>query len=272
MKISKTSRVEYEHNPLAEVVCQVRFAPTAAFQKNLPEALVACLVADGFVVASQEQSFSIELAMGPVGQQGAPAPPQVPTTHVFHHSTEDGIWKASVATDFCAITCTKYQNWDQFYPQVVRLCERVANYSDPLHATRVGLRYKDLIERDLLGLGNVPWHRLIAPFVLGPMAFKSLCDDQIDTDELSYESFFSQSTIRLDDCDLLLQSILLRSTEGDSTAFLIDADFHLKGNSAEPLYKDGEELIRVLSTLHDNAGSLFRRSITDELHVALGPK
>ena len=124
MKISKTSRVEYEHNPLAEVVCQVRFVQTAAFQKNLPEALVACLVADGFVVASQEQAFSIELAMGPVGQQGTAAPQQVPTSHVFHHSTEDGIWKASVAADFCAITCTKYQDWEQFYPHVVSLCER----------------------------------------------------------------------------------------------------------------------------------------------------
>lgn len=272
MKISKSPRVEYTHNPLAEVVCQVRFAPTPVFENDLPEALVAHLREDGFVAASQEEAFSISIAMSPAGQQDVLAPQQVPTSRVFHFSSEDGIWKASVAVDFCAITCTQYRNWEEFYPRFVRLSEKVASFSGPVRTTRVGLRYKDIIERDSLGLGTVPWHRLIAPFLLGPMACKSLCDDQFESDEHSYDNFVSQSTIQLDDCALLLQSILLKSTTDDRRAFLIDSDFYFEGHLPEPLYRDSEELIRVLTTLHDNAGSLFRRSITEELHVALGPK
>ena len=272
MKITKSPRVEYTHNPLAEVVCQVRFAPTPAFQNDLPETLVAYLREEGLTVVSQEQAFSITLAMLPAGHQGVPAPHQVPTSQVFHHSSEDRVWKASVAADFCAITCTKYRNWQEFYPRFVRLSEKVASVSGALRATRVGLRYKDIIERDSLGLGAVPWHRLIAPFLLGPMACRSLCDEQVEAEESSYENFVSQSTIQLDDCALLLQSILLKSIADDRRAFLIDSDFYLEARSAEPLYKDSEELIRVLTTLHDNAGSLFRRSITEELHVALSPK
>ncbi len=272
MKITRSPRVEYAHNPLAEVVCQVRFEPTSTLQNALPEPLVAYLREAGLVIAAQEQTFSITLAMAPTGQGGEPVPQQVPTGQVLHFSSEDGFWKASIAPDFCAITCTRYKKWDDFYPRLVALYEKLSAVAGPVRTTRVGLRYKDIIERHVLGLADVPWHKLIAPFLLGPMAARSLCDDDVEPDERYYENFASQSTIHLEDCDLLLQSVLLKSTTDERRAFLIDSDFFLEARSKEPLFDGSHDLIRVLTTLHDNAGSLFRRSITEELHGALGPK
>lgn len=264
MKIQEYIRVRYANNPIAEVVCQARFPSLPAFTDSLPEPLKIRLADLGYTKESKEQSFSIALTIG-AGAQNAPK-----LLNIFHFDSEATQHRVSICSDFIALTCTKYSSWDDFRPHFVNAYQTLGDYLAQATPTRLGLRYKDLIERESIGLDDAPWSDLIAPFLLGPLALYSLSDQQATADD-SLTTFVSQATIRLDDCMLLLQSSLLRSMDGDRTAFLIDSDFFVEASDNQTLSGKREDLSEALTRLHTNAGSLFRRSITEKLHNALGP-
>lgn len=264
MKIQEYVRVRYKNNPIAEVVCQARFPTLPAFSESLPEELRGKLAAIGYTKELKEQTFSISMAVGAGAQNSQKV------SNIFHFDSEKLPHRVSVCSEFVALTCTKYSSWDEFRPLFIEAFMAVTGYLGGATPTRLGLRYKDLIEREPLGLDDVPWSELIAPFLLGPLAANSLFDDHATSDE-SLATFVSQATIRLDDCLLLLQSSLLRSMDGDRTAFLIDSDFFVEASEGTPLSGDREKMSEELTSLHTNAGSLFRRGITEKLHNALGP-
>lgn len=145
-----------------------------------------------------------------------------------------------------------------------------SNYCKAANTTRLGLRYRDVIEREPLNLAGTPWHELIRPFLLGPLSPVALND--LAPPEEDVGSFISQATLRLNDCSLLLQGSLLTSVDGDTRAFLIDGDFFCEGNVDGDILSNKTNLAASLELLHNNAGVLFRRCITEKLHNALGPR
>lgn len=265
MKIQTYVRVRYDKNPIAEVVCQARFPALAQFSDALPDELRSKLASLGYTKESKEQAFSISMTFGG-GVQNQPT-----LSNIFHFDSENAPHRVSICSEFVALTCTKYLSWDDFRPLFIDVYAAINGYLGENTLVRLGLRYKDLIEREPLGLDGVPWSELIAPFLLGPLAAHSLSDQQHSSDE-SLATFVSQATIRLDDCMLLLQSSLLRSMDGERTAFLIDSDFFIEASDGSPLSGEREKISEALTSLHTHAGSLFRRGITEKLHNALGPK
>ena len=262
MKIASFQRVRYKHNPLAEVVCQVRFdrpegleldydAFRAAISGDYPKHHV-----DDVPTAALFQKAGISVVDRVIPDQ----------IRISHSTSEDGSWRVSVCDEFLALTCEKYSTWDDFLPRYLS-CAKEFFEGHEIVPTRVGLRYKDLIDREAIGVQDQPWSELISSFLLGPLSAHALSDDGC-WDE-SIDHFVSQSSFQLDDCTVLLQSALLTAADSGKRAFLIDADFYLdKGINFEvssPL------LAECLRALHQNAGALFRRGITEKLHAALGP-
>lgn len=267
MKISPTPRVIYKKNPLAEVVCQIRFervTTLSGFSGQFYNALSAL----GYANKSEEISYNVVID---TLQQQVPEPRTVASDTIVHLTKENDAWRVSISPEFLAFTCSNYRDWNGFLPEVVQVVELFSqSVNVPLVVTRLGLRYKDVIEREALGLAHVPWHELINPFLLGALALGALSDDE-SFDEEGVESQLSQSLLKLDDCKLLLQSSLLTSVINATKAFLIDADFFHELAGDEVLLRGGERLEGMLETLHVNAGALFRRGITEKLHGALGP-
>lgn len=269
MKIQTYDRVQYDHNPLAEVICQVRFPFAPSLSDSVPEALLNSLATLGYTERSEEQVFSISIAFPPqVPSEASPNRP--PTSKIFHLASASDAFKVSICADFVALSCNKYLNWEDFRLRFLETYKVVRDAINPAYPVRIGLRYKDVIERESLGLDGVAWSELIKPFLLGPLGACALSED-ISNSEDSVAAFVTQATIRLDECDLVLQSALLRSAEGDRTAFLIDSDFFAENGDSE-CYQDDEQLVALLAHLHNHAGSLFRRGITETLHAALGPR
>jgi uncharacterized protein (TIGR04255 family) len=265
MKIQEYVRVRYDKNPIAEVICQARFPAVAQFSECLPDELRSKLASLGYTKESKEQKFSISMTFGG-GAQNQPA-----LSNIFHFDSEKTPHRVSICPEFVALTCAKYWSWDEFRPLFIKAYAAVDGYLGDNTLVRLGLRYKDLIEREPLGLDGVPWSELIAPFLLGPLAAHSLSDQQDSSDEL-VSTFVSQATIPLDDCMLLLQSSLLRSMDSERTAFLIDSDFFIEASDGSRLSGEREKISEALTSLHTHAGSLFRRGITEKLHNALGPQ
>lgn len=271
MKIQQYERVRYTNNPLAEVVCQARFPFVQDFVDSIPDRLRAKFEELGYVQASDEQSFNISIAIGgKTGESiGTMQNGPTPVSRIFHFASLTEPFKVSICSEFVALTCGKYLSWDDFCPRFMTAYGALREFFDEIFPIRVGLRYKDVIERESLGLQGVPWNLLISPFLLGPLLACAFSDDVVDAEE-SISTFISQSTIQLEDCSLLLQSALLQSMDGDRKAFLIDSDFFIDNSDPEALTENGQ-LVELLTRLHTNAGSLFRRGITKELHDALGP-
>ncbi len=269
MRIESFERVVYENNPLAEVVCQVRFEPLGALTESTLETLRQAFSSAGY--SNIHEEISLSFAPQVAAEGNAPQVPIVlPQVRIHHFTTNDKYWRASVCSEFVALTCLKYSNWGEFLERLTVILQAAEAGITNARPTRLGLRYKDVIERESLGLADVPWHELIAPFLLGPITPNALAEGQVPLDA-DIGNFFSHSILRLESSMLLLQSSLLTSTDGQKRAFLIDADFYNEGDVPEDLMTNPDVLPKKLEALHANAGALFRRGITRRLHDALRP-
>jgi len=270
MRIEPYERVEYQNNPLAEVVCQLRFEKLADFSDAEKTAIRAEFSGLGYTNHREEATFAISLQIGPdrILSNNPVAPQQV---RIQHFESADTFWRASISSNFIALTCTKYTRWNDFLPRLLIAARTFLSRHSEAVPLRLGLRYRDVIEREALGLEGVPWHSLIQPFLLGPLAPNALAESETAREE-EVSNFLSQSLLRLDNATVLLQSSLLLSADGKRRAFLIDADFFNEGDLEHDLLLNSEVLASRLEVLHARAGALFRRGITQELHNALRPR
>jgi uncharacterized protein (TIGR04255 family) len=270
MKIEAFERVVYDHNPLAEVVCQVSFERLESFNDDDVATLRMIFANMGY---SEAQQFGMTVGL-PAGILVAVSGGQqklVQQIRVDHFGTPDGNWKVSLSPDSISLTCSKYSGWNDFLPRMLDAVSTFVGFCSTAIPVRLGLRYKDVIEREPLGLEHMPWHELIERFLLGPMAPNALAEGQTPTED-EVESFVSQSVLKLDNSMLFLQNSLLRSIDGTRRAFMIDADFYNAVDLEPNLLVKPELLQARLHGLHENAGALFRRGITATLHHALHPR
>lgn len=272
MQIKELPRVLYDNNPLIEVLAQVRFDRLLSLSGDAPKALQVALSKAGYTQLNIEQSASIQIAFGPgstVSEGAAPMPgPGIPT--IFHFSSQDGQRKFTVCADFVAFSTSTYTEWKDFKASFMQgFAAFAAIYGDQAAVRRVGLRYKDLIEREALNLAGVPWSELLAPIVSGVFSAHDLAEPGT-FDEQAIEQQASQVLLRLDNCKVLLQSAILRSAQDSSRqAFLVDSDFFkdLSGLTAK-----NSGIAPLLDDLHRNANAVFRHCIKEKLHAALLPQ
>ena len=267
MRIRPSPRVVYTNNPLAEVVCQVRFDRVLQLQNAAPAALQRELRPE-YPTLSVEEHASLQLVLGegpPIGPSGEST--AIPS--IYHFASADGINKVSVSADFLSLTCHRYVGWDDFKVRFETGLDVFHRIYAPTPIRRLGLRYKDLISREILGLEGMPWSHLLSPFVTGLFGAVELFETSLSTAVEDRIQHSSQSTVRLDDCNVLLQCALLNSTDAPPRqAFLIDSDFFHESASSE---LTPNTLSTELELLHKNAGALFRACIKEPLHDALGP-
>lgn len=270
MRIEQFDRVVYENNPLAEVICQLRFPRVDETTTQFREKLTVQLVDLGYSAISEEESIEFVHRVV-VGEPPADAEVSFPKTKISHFSTADGFWRASISNQFVSLTCQRYTAWVDFLPRMLTVARLFGDAAPSASPVRLGLRYKDVVEREALGLDGVPWHELIQPFLLGAMTPSALADGQYPT-EVDFLGFATNSLIRLEKGSMLLQSALLTSTDRQRRAFLIDADFFIEGDEMPTSLLSSEGALREnLALLHQNAGALFRRGIKERLHRALRP-
>jgi uncharacterized protein (TIGR04255 family) len=265
MRIAPSPRVVYQNNPLAEVVCQIRFE-RSNLQEDALAALRGTLAGAGYSNTYTEETaqITVRVSAGEAALQKDAPPPRV-----HHFAAPDQALRVSASSQFIALTCTRYESWAAFKPRMLDAVALFVRVCGPAPTSRIGLRYKDVIAREPLGLEGVPWSDLLAPFVLGPLARTDLTLEGA-VPELDVESFAFQSSLRLEDCKLLLQGGLLFTLERDRTAFLVDSDFFVD-DAPDDLLSSAASLDEVLERLHKSAGALFSKTILRRLHDALKP-
>ncbi|THK37376.1 TIGR04255 family protein [Ensifer sp. MPMI2T] len=250
MKFPDTPRVEYVQNPLAEVICQLRFPRQFAVEGALPVDLQK-LLAKEFPLA--EKRFNVEVALSE--NEELPRP----TRRIsYDFSSRKRDLTISLAADFVAVTSREYRNWSAFSETIRTAWEAVRATYDVNLITRVGLRYRNIIDRDRLKLVDVPWTELVKSELLGFLA------SSLDGAALAAEAGTSH-LFRIDNGSLALNSSLVHSDDRTKSALLIDSDFYVEDtiNGEQNVYMD------ILSAYNIEAGRLFRWAIKDRLRERL---
>lgn len=247
-------RIVYERNPLVEVVCQIRFpqllrieaSPPADFQDRVQDTYPQLEIKDG-----------IEIGL-PLHPDAPQQPIRSSRSYSFYDSAR--AWHLALASNFLALSTTNYEEWPDFRARLEHALTVLDELYSPRTCTRVGLRYRNVIDRGDLALQKTPWAELLNPAVLGWLSKGPLNDPYV-------ESFASRILYSYDGDKILVQSGLVENRETEDRGFLIDADFFID----KDIQNKGKEVVRDADRLYGYAGPFFRWCIESPLHEALGP-
>ncbi len=246
-------RVIYQHSPLIEVVCQLRFprllkieaSPPADFQERIRGMFPL------FSRPNLMPSLPPPVAQL-LGQQVGIAP--------YQFSTSDNGTTVSLTSDAIQVTTSAYEQWEGFRERFRLPLRALAEIYKPSFFSGIGLCYVDAIEcKASLGLGGKKWSELLRREVLGELAVPAF-EDYLEESQRMIRVRFPDGS-----GSVQLRHGLAQIQGHQGNCYVLNFDFS-KQEKTEVQHADN-----VLDTFHRRAGRAFRWSITDELHRALGP-
>jgi len=263
MSIPSSPRVVYRHNPLVEVICQLRFpsilriasADVADFQDKIRREYP--------LYGRQEPPIGFEQMPAEVAaimERLNVLKPPGSLTHRF--STVDSKRFISLSADFLAITEGAYERWDMLKTEVRKAEAALQEVYRPAFYSRVGLRYKDLVSRDKLGLTGIPWKELLAPHISGELGATEISDLVLSTQT---QTILQTPEVTGGRIRLIHQLVTVVGTQ--EQCYMIDVDLYVER-------KEGvvDESFGILDEFNHIAGRLFRWAIAPRLHDAMGPE
>jgi len=167
----------------------------------------------------------------------------------------------SLTRDFLAISEQRYQRWEEFWQEIQHAQMALEETYQPAFYSRIGLRYRDVIDKAKLGLKNEAWDSLLKPAFLGVLGAPEVHDD--------IQQIRAQALVKVAEVQggfLNLRHGLGMMTPDNPEAYLIDVDFFTEDREAT------KHVPAVLATFNRLAGNLFRWAITPPLHQALEPR
>lgn len=254
-----THRCVYKNNPLAEVVCQIRFPEILTISANAPVDFQEA-IRDIFPQFQQRQEAAPPKITGIPGHftlENAPAKPN------YQFASADGVWRVNLTCKFLSLTCSRYTRWEEFARMLDKPLAAFIRTYQPAYFERIGLRYVNFLSRSQLGLEGVPFSQLIAPCYLGP-----LMEEDVSEASASRCSVDLEMALR-GGCRVKLHAgpgLVKQNGKADSEVkFIFDQDLYMPGQLAVNLSAG------ALHTLHSHADAIFRGAITQTLHQAMEP-
>lgn len=257
---SDESHCIYRANPLAEVICQLRFPEILKINTSLPADFQE-QIRESFPRYSVRQEAPAPRISGAPGSMTLE---NQPTTPNYQFLSEDGVWRVNLTDQFISLACTRYLRWEDFAAKLDRPLAAFISLYRPAYFERVGLRYLNFISRQALNLEGVPYARLIAPCYLG-----ILSQDDVPEAAATRSSVDAELAIA-DGCRVKLHAgpgLVKRGGRPDSEVqFVFDQDLFLPGKT--PVNRAAS----VLETLHRQAFPIFRGAVRQPLHDAMQPE
>lgn len=256
---SNQPRKIYRRNQLIEVICQLRFPEILKIEAHEPA----------------DFQDAIRQAYPQYGKKLEPLPPknvggkmvEQGTVNNYQFISADGAWKVSLTKGFIALSTTRYTRWEDFAKRLdVVLAAFIETYQ-PSYFSRVGLRYMNALNKDVVGLEESSWRELIAPGYLGLMAD----DDSARQNFIKCEQTVTATMPGGAKANIKCGPGLLRKVDNrtrqveELKVFLLDLDVFFDGKM--PL----RQVAGALNIVHDNAGSLFAGAVRRPLLDAMEP-
>lgn len=253
-------RCRYRANPLAEVICQLRFPEILAISSQAPVDFQEAIRSEypGFLRRQEMQPPRI------TGSGDNLKVHQQPTVTNYQFSSPDGVWRVNLTGTFISLTCSRYTCWEEFAAKLDKPLAAFIRIYHPAYFERIGLRYMNFISRFDLGLEGVPFSQLMQPCYLGP-----LMEEDVTEAAASRCTVDAEMAIR-GGCRVKLHAgpglVKRGGKEDKEIKFIFDQDLYMPGQLQPNL------VAGALQTLHAQADSIFRGAITDRLHNAMDPE
>lgn len=262
MPFPAAPRVLYNNNPLAQVVCQLRFPPILSIDANIPADFQEFVRAD-FPNFAEASEFKFEIP-SPVREQ-IPAElfrqvAQSASNKNYKFSSAEEDWNINLTRTFVSLSSTNYRRWEEFRTRLELPLQALIEIYRPDYFSRVGLRYVDLIRRSDLNLEDSAWSELLSPYVIGMLASPDTVDFVTGL-EASQEIELAGN-----DGTARIISRLVNSDDPPEVSFVLDSDFFKRSRT------EIDDSMHVLDFFNTRSSRLIRWAITDRLHDALGPE
>ena len=261
MSFPPSDRVVYKRNPLVQVICQLRF-PTILEIGSQDPAEFQSHVRRQYPIYHRDTQPSPLSSRVPreigdlLGRFGVAM--AGPGTHRFANDNETR--SISLTPEFVAMTEETYTRWEALRTEIDLMIRTLVEVYETPFFDRVGLRYRDEIRRETLGLETEPWRNLVKPELLGILGVQFLegAVPEAESNVLcSIEDDVPDGMIRI-------QQGLVAHPDGHEL-YRIDADLFVSKR------KGAEDVLQILDKLNRTGGNFFRWAITDNLARALQP-
>lgn len=251
-------RFLYQRNPLEFVICQVRFPTILRIDSERPAEFQEKIRAKyPLFIEHLEASIPLELRHVLPDDFLKNSFPK----RGFDFNSADEKWSVGLTNEFLSLTTSDYQRWENFEERFQELFETLNQIYHPAFFTRVGLRYRDVIQRSALLLeGKTSWSQLLQPHIAGELA------NEIFNSEITDKTTRLRLKLSPNDEYVVISHGLARHITSDEEVYLIDSDFYTERRVQI------HEISDTLKYFNRNARNLFRWCITDKLHNAMEPQ
>ena len=260
--MSNLERVKYTKCPLVEVTFQINYPAILTIDANEPVEFQQNIrdVFPNYELTVEQQNELI------VSSDNAKLDVMkgVPSQRKYHNFiSEDQKWRVILARDLLAFTTIEYDNWEDMLERAKRVLIKFEKIYNPISYSRVGIRYIDAIDKEILGLKDISWDELIQPHILGCLGYKSESEVKVRTSAVNAE--------------LILDNVMVNLLSGIGTvdkhdgqppkeAFILNCDYFQSKRI------EIGELSEVSNMIHKQSNIFFRGAITDKLHKAMEPR
>lgn len=255
MPFPESEREVFPRNVIDEAICQLRFPPILKIKAIPPYEFQDQIRAD-YPLQEEESMASLlppELAEAASGLSitlGA-----ADTTHKF--LTVDKQRVVSLSPNFLALSEKHYTNRDDFRTAILEAAQAFQSIYEPAFYTRIGVRYKNVINRKELGIDGTSWVELLNNQLLGELGAAEIRDDV--TQILTRVEMGGIDEL---DSKVQVNHGLARDAENE-TVYFLDADFfttHERG---------ADDVSPIVASFSELNGRFFRWAITERLKVVL---
>lgn len=254
-----SQRVIYTPNPLAEVLCQLRFPAVLRVAAELP-APFQDRIRGTYPILKERRGSDLPVPPGmpdSLAEIVRGLPTKRPVSYEF--ISEDEKWKVVLATEFLALSTPEYVRWEDFRRHLNDAVRALTEVYEPAFFSRIGLRYQNVIQRSKLGLPqSTNWFELLHPRATGLLASREAVG--------FVEDLQTQTLVKLGIGKVTIRTGIVQAMDSQEECFLIDNDFFTEDKTK---INDADG---ILGYFNRQSGSLFRWFIEERLHEAMHPQ
>lgn len=251
-------RLVYQRNPLAEVICQVRFPSVLRIETELPAAFQD-QIRKVFPIYNEETGSAVSGIPQEVLQVfGGSLPGGLVVEKPRKFLSADENWSVTLTKGFLALSTKRYHRWEEFRRHLDLALDALQKHYEPAFYTRIGLRYRNVVRRSALTLDAVKWPELLRHELAGELAAEEISQH--------VEQTTRRTLVTLPAVDAKVNIRHGLAVDNNEPCYVIDNDFFIDSRT-EP-----SNAFNILQYFSREAHRLFRWCISDQLHEAMGPQ
>ena len=261
MQFPETERVIYNNNPLQQVICQLRFPTILRIEASTPAGFQERIRKE-FPLFQEHAEFAgilppeiVQLLSQEVIQT------LKPSHKVYAFTSSEESLVVNLSSGFVSLTSSNYERWESFKNRLMQVLNALQEEYSPAHFTRIGLRYRNLIQKRVLRLQDADWPELLNENLIRELATPNLAE--------SIEDIAHRILIRMGSSQTkvhLQHGLAKDASTNQLLGYGIDCDIFDEGEI------DVDTAIDQLNEFNQLNRRLFRWCISDRLHIAMEPR